>query len=334
MPATGVCVTRMKGQFVLAAIAALGSAPVFATGVAAGTRISNTVVATYLVAGTPLTSAASNSMTVDQLVDDVVTWQDGGVVAAPGGAVNQSLLFKLTNAGNGSDSFMLAVKPLPASGPDFTATGCRIYLDTDGNGVYSTSDPLYAVGVDDPVLAADASINVLALCGIPATVPDQGQARVELSARSNTFSGTPGKAAPGAGVDGVVAVLGASGGRSKAVGRYLASNVRYTVSISQTLDNPPGAEQPTSGTVILYTLTVKPSGGATGRNLFVHDTIPEHTTYMPGSLALDDVPLGDSVTDGDAGDFDVTNPGAVTVQLGDVPGDAEPLIITFKVTIN
>lgn len=321
-------------QVLLAASAALLAVPARADGVAAGTRIDNVAQMSYVIDGVASTAAAETSFVVDQLVNDTVTWQDTAAVAGLGGAVDRALVFKLTNNGNADDSFALALTAIPATAPNFTASNCRLYLDSDGNGVYSSADTPYVAGVGDPALAAGAAADILALCDIPATAPDQGQARVQLTATSKTLSGAPGVAKPGAGVAGVTVVVGASGGAAAAIGSYIADNVKYTVTSAQTVTNPPGVSQPGSGSVIQYTVTVAPSGDATGRNLVLHDPIPDYTTYVPGSLTLDGVSLGDGDSDGDAGDFNITNPGAVTVLLGNVPGDAKPLVITFKVTIN
>lgn len=323
----------MASRYWFAIIAALVAAPAWASGTAAGTHIDNTALVSYVVGSTALSVAASNSFVVDQLVDDSLTWQDTGAVVAVAGAINKSLLFRLTNTGNGTDSFTLGIVALAGSGKDFTASDCQVYFDSDGDGIYSAGDTLYAPGSNDPSLAAGASQNILAVCKLPPDAPDQGTAQVKLTAESNTLTGEPGDAEKGVGVGGVTAVVGMTGGQATADGSYIASNVAYTIGITQTLTNPPGASQPTSGTIILYTITVTPSGGAVGRNLVVHDAIPEYTTYLPESITLNGAPLTDA-PDSDHGDYDVTNPGAITVSLGDMAGTAKPPVITFKVRIN
>jgi uncharacterized repeat protein (TIGR01451 family) len=305
-----------------------------ATGVAPGTQINNTAVVSYEQGGVNSTGSASTSFVVDQLVDVAVTWQDAKPIQTVAGSAAQVLLFKVTNTGNGNDSYALAPTALPGTGQDFTTNNCKLYLDADKNGRYSDTDPLYVPGSNDPAITAGAFANVLALCDIPDTAGDGRFAYVKVAATSNTFSGAPGAVKPGANAA-VVVVVGLTGGKSSANGTYEASNVNYVFTSTQVVTDKSGGSVATSGSSILYTLTVAPSGGnATGRNLVVTDPMPEHSTYVLGSLVLDNRPLGDSATDNDAGDFGITAANAITVQLGNVAGSANPHIISFKVTIN
>ena len=64
----------------------------------------------------------------------------------------------------------------------------------------------------------------------------------------------------------------------------------------------------------------------------MRDPIPAGTTYVPGTIELDSAPLTD--TPGDGADFNVTNPGAITVDLGDLTSASPLRTITFRVTIN
>lgn len=324
--------------WLLTAVLLAGSAlaaPVSATAVAAGTQVNNTVTVSYVQGGATLTGTASTTFVVDQLIDVTTTWQDAKPVQAAAGSVAQTLLFRLTNTGNGNDIFKLVPTALPASGNDFAAEQCKLFLDQDNNGSYSGSDPEYVPGGNDPVLAAGSHMDVFVLCALPATAHDGSLAQVRLSATSNTFSGTPGSAKPSIGNPGMNLVVGMSGGSSSSNGTYQASSVSYQFTSTQRVTDRSGGSVATSGSRILYTLIVTSNGGsAIGRNLVVTNPMPEHTTYVPGSLTLDTVPLTDSSSDADAGDFNVTAANAIAVRLGNVPGSASPHIITFEVTIN
>jgi uncharacterized repeat protein (TIGR01451 family) len=294
----------------------------------------NTVAVSYTQAGITLTHTASNTFAVDQLVDVVTTWQDVKPVQATAGSTGQTLLFKVTNSGNGNDSFTLTPAALPPSGTDFSVDHCKLFLDRDNNGSYSGNDPEYLPGDNDPSLAAGAHLNVFALCALPATANDGSLAHVRLAATSKTLSGTPGSARPDASDPAMAVVVGLSGGTSASNGTYQASSVNYRFTSTQRVTDRSGGNVATSGSHILYTMTVTANGGsAAGRNLVVTNPIPEHTTYVPGSLTLDSAPLGDSA-DGDAGDFNITTANAIAVRLGDMPGTASPHTITFEVTIN
>ena len=339
-PLASLCV-RFAGHakaWLLTALLLLGSAlaaTASAAGVAAGTQVNNTVTVSYVQGGATLTGTASTSFVVDQLIDVTTTWQDAKPVQAAAGSVNQTLLFRLTNTGNGNDNYKLAPTALPASGTGFAVDQCKLFLDQDHSGSYSDSDPEYVPGNNDPVLAAGSHLDVFALCALPATAADGSLAQIRLVATSNILSGAPGSAKPAPGTPGMNVVVGMSGGSSSSNGTYQASSVGYQFTSTQRVMDKSGGNVATSGSRIVYTMTVTGNGGsAAGRNLIVTNPIPEHTTYDPGSLTLDGVALGDGNADGDAGDYNVTTANAIAVRLGNVPGTANPHTITFEVTIN
>ena len=320
-------------SLLLPGVALAGTAS--ARGVAAGTQVQNTVVMSYVQDGVTLTNTASTTFVVDQLIDLTTTWQDAKPVQAATGAVAQSLLFRLTNTGNGNDSYKLALTALPAGGTDFAVDQCKLFLDQDNNGTYSVSDPEYVPGSNDPVLTAAGHLDLFALCALPASAKDGSFAQVKLAATSKTFSGVPGSAKPASGTPGMNVVVGMSGGASASNGTYQASAVTYQFTSTQQVIDGSGGNVATSGSRIRYTLIITGNGGsATGRNLVVTNPIPAHTTYVPGSLTLDSASLGDSSTDGDAGDFNITTTDSIAVRLGNMAGAANPHIITFEVTIN
>jgi uncharacterized repeat protein (TIGR01451 family) len=289
----------------------------------------------YVQGNVTSTGTASTTFVVDQLLDVSTIWQDAKPVQAAAGSVGQVLLFKVTNTGNGGDNYTLALTALPGSGKDFTVDKCQLFLDQDANGTYSSNDPQYTPGSNDPSLAAGTRLNVFAICDFPDTATDGQLAYVKLATISNIFIGAPGSVKPGGNTSGMAIVVGLSGGKSSADGTYQANSVNYEFTSTQTVLDKSGGSVATSGSRILYTLAVAANGGsATGRNLVVTDPMPDHTTYVPGSLALDSTPLGDGSTDNDAGDFNITAANAITVKLGNVPGTANPHIISFKVTIN
>jgi uncharacterized repeat protein (TIGR01451 family) len=321
----------------VASLLALGlcfSSPARASGVPPGTQIKNTVAVTYTQDGVTSSGTADNVVTVDQLVDVVASWQDGAPVQASVGVSTIGLLFKLTNTGNGTDRYTLTAAARPGSDQEFSAEKCRIYLDNDHDGRYSDADPLYIQGANDPSLAGDASVGVLVVCSIPGNAPNDAKGPVQLVATSHSYSGKLGDVKPGAGVSGVDIVLGASGGIASATGTYWARNVEYSLKSTQVIVGPHGGNVAASGGTITYTLTLQPSGDATGHNLVVVDPIPRYTTYVPGSLIYDGVQLGDGDGDGDQGDFNLSHPNAATIYVGDMPGTAPPHSITFQVTIN
>ena len=93
------------------------------------------------------------------------------------------------------------------------------------------------------------------------------------------------------------------------------------------------------GDALTYSILITNTGSGPAGGVVLADGIPAGTTYVPGSLALDpdgDGPLASSplsdAADGDTGDFDVTVPGAVTVNIGSLPTGAR--LVTFRVIVD
>jgi uncharacterized repeat protein (TIGR01451 family) len=262
-------------------------------------------------------------------VNVTVSWQNAGDVSVTAGAASQTLLFKVTNTGNGADVFKLSKTLVTPGGSSFTPAACLVYFDTANTGLFDPSDVLYTPGSNDPPLAQNQSVNMLIVCNVPNSVLDTSLGEMQLGATSKTASGVFGTVNAGGGVGGVDAVVGTTTGVSDATGIYQVSQFAVAYVKKQSVSAPGGGHQAVSGATIQYTLTVTPSGSASGTNLVVTDPVPANTTFVPGSLLLN----GTAVTAGN-GDFDVTTPGAVTVKLGNLAGSASAQIVKFQVTIN
>lgn len=301
----------------------------YAAETAAGTVIANTARVNFKIGTANLTESASAYITVQQIVNVTVTWQNASDVSVAPGSVQQSLLFKVTNTGNGADSFTLADSPATVTGTPFTPADCQIYYDSAGTGVYGPTDQLYTPGNNDPALAQNAALNMLVVCNVPSNAADLSLAAMNLAAVSKTASGTAGTVKAGGGAGGVDAIVGASGGKGNATGTWQVHNVAFTYTKSAAIVGGPSGSQPVSGAVIQYTLTVTPGGSATAQNVVVGDAIPVNTTFVPGSLLLNGVAVTPTV-----GDYNVTTPGAITVRLGNVAGSASADVVQFLVKIN
>ena len=122
--------THLNVLRVSVAIVALGGAPLasHAAGTPAGTNIQNTAQVSYTV-----------------------------------GATAEALVYPLTNTGNGSEIFNLTALSAGVTGDDFdpTLASPAIYFDTDSSGDFSGGDVAYSPGVNNPVLAADASVRLI-----------------------------------------------------------------------------------------------------------------------------------------------------------------------------
>lgn len=330
----------MKNMKAIAAalfmIVLVGATAAYAGGTAPGTDIANKATATYTVGVTTVsTDSNTTHLTVVELLDVNAVEQDVAktVLVAPG-ATNQMMTFRVTNTGNGTETFALTTDMLVA-GDDFNPTLASVYLDTNSNDVYDAgTDSPYVFGTNDPTLAADAHKTVFVFCDIPGGVLDTNAGKASLTATSKTGTGAPGTPFAGLGDGGSDAVAGASGGAATDTGTYLVSNVTVSVVKSQVVADQFGGTKPMPGATIHYTITVKVTAGTgTAAGLVLKDPIPANTTYTAGTLKLDGAALSDAL-DGDVGDVGGTTPGNVTVTIGSLTSASLIKTVIFDVKIN
>lgn len=327
---------RCRVSTVLAAALTLGVAPgAYAVGTAAGTSIQSAAQATYTIAGVDA-SATSNTVDVrvDEVLDAVLTIASATVTTSPG-ATQQELLFTLTNIGNGTETFELSALSAGVTGDDFdpTLAAPAVYFDSDASGDLSAGDLPHVAGSNDPVLAADASVRILIVNDIPAAAADAQRGRSELTARASAGSGAPGTTFDNGGDAGVDAVVGMSGAEATLHGEYLVNALSLTAVKSQTVADPSGGARVQSGARITYQIVVTASGAGAANGAVFTDLIPASTTYVAGSLALNNATLTDGA-DSDAGQFATTPAPEVRVNLGDLTSASGPQTIEFAVTVN
>ncbi|MGH8240127.1 MAG: hypothetical protein ACREXP_24365, partial [Steroidobacteraceae bacterium] len=208
-----------------------------------------------------------------------------------------------------------------------------IYFDTDNSGDFSGGDLAHNPGVNDPALAADASVRLIVVNNIPNTVLNGNRGRSQLTAAAVTGTGAAGTTLPGPGDGGVVAVAGTTGGDAVLFGEYLVADVQLTAVKTQTIFDQFGGARPLPGARINYQIVVTPSGTGTANATGFSDLVPANTTYVAGSLQLNGAVLSDTA-DGDAGTFVSAPAPEVRVTLGDLSGASGPQTIQFAVTIN
>lgn len=317
-----------------AAVLAVATAPAGAAGTAAGTVIESAATVEFDLAGTPV-SVVSNTtaLAVAERIDVVATLQSPQLPVAPGDT-NRALLFTVTNTGNGSEAFVLALDNVIA-GDDFDPLPAApsIYFDTDASGDLTPGDAPYTAGVNDPVLAADTSVDVFLVNDIPVAAGNADTGRTGLSATSTTGTGAPGTFIGGAGDGGVDALIGSSGGEAAAEGEYVVSDLQITVVKSQQVSDPFGGAEPVPGATISYTLTIDVTGSGAATASVLADPVPVHTTFVPGSLTLNGAALTDAA-DADAGELDTAATPTVVVRLGDLTLADGTQTVAFDVTID
>ncbi len=320
------------------ALAAGGAAlPALGAGTVAGTDISNTAQVSFEVNGTPLTRDSNTvTLTVAEVLDVAVVLQSGQVSVGSGDTA-QELLFTVTNTGNGQEALTLAFDNDFSADPavDFNpqAQTPAIYFDSDGSLDFSAGDTPYTAGSNDPLLAPDASVNVLIVNDIPAGLNNGDLGRSQLSAAAATGTGAAGTVFAGQGDTGVDAVVGTTGAAAAATGEYLVSEVTVSIVKTALVSDPFGGSQPIPGATVTYTLNVEVTDSGTATAVVVTDPVPANTSYVAGTLSLNAAALTDGGGD-DAGEIDTAVTPTVTVRLGDLTQASGVQTIEFSVVID
>lgn len=327
----GMAVYRLL-QAVLIGSALAGAfavAPAAAKGTAAGTAISNTATVTFSDGGVPVT-VTSNVVTfrVQEVLDVNVTPANGARIPVSLGDTGRAMGFRVTNLGNGTEKFKLKVRT-DITGDMYDPTCRNIVFDTNNNGVYDAlTDVVYVGGSNEPELAPDQAILVFAICDIPANLNNEDWGAVAVEASAATGTGTPGTVFPNKGTDGVDALVGSTTARSEAQNGFIVAVHVPTLTKRQQVTDLTGGTTPVAGATILYTLVAEISTGS-GLNAIVSDPIPANTTFVAGSMRLDNEVLTDG-QDADAGRF---TGNAIEVRLGTLTAGT-PRTVSFRVRIN
>lgn len=252
----------------------------------AGTVISNQAVATYS-AGTEVRSVQSNIVYVtvqhvpglevapaDELTIEVVA---GQWVTVP---------FKVTNTGNGSDHYRL--RPLLGDeGIEPQENTYKLYIDVNGDGLVDAGDILWPPAGTEPdatepaygPVAAGATLELLARLQVPNEAEPNEEIHIYLAAESkedNSLSKTSARIVLKVVADGVV--TGTLQG------------------VSDNEDDRTKVAGDGNGK-ITYTVTVRNQSLTEVKGVKVVLTLPEHTSFVPGSISVNDVPLADPPLD-------------------------------------
>ena len=307
----------------------LASGQAIAAGTLAGTDIQNIASAEYESGGSTV-SVQSNTVVikVDELLDVTAVTTDPGDVVTTNGAQNVVSTFRITNTGNGPETFLLTPN-LANGGDDFDPALSQIVIDTNGNGVYDPGvDTVYVAGTNDPNLLPDQNLVVFVLTNVPSVQVDGDRAQVQLTASAATGTGAPGTSFPGAGQGGGNAVVGTTGADADASGYLLVNAATVALTKSATIADPFGGSTSVPGAVITYTLVATVTGTGTLSNLVLNDPIPANSQYIVNSITLGGVALTD-VADPDQGNF---NGSRISVAVGNVPA-GQTRTVTFQVRV-
>ncbi len=312
-----------------AALTLLASSNAYAAGTLAGTDITNIATASYETGGTTV-DIDSNPVVikVDELLDVTAVSGDPGDVITTNGAQNVVSTFRITNTGNGPESFRITPNVVNG-GDDFDPALVQVVIDSNNNGVYDPGvDTAYVAGTNDPLLAPDQIIRVFVLTNVPATQNNGDRAQVRITTAATTGTGAPGTTFAGAGQGGGNAVVGSTGADADASGFLLINAASVSLVKSATVLDPFGGTTSVPGSIITYTLTATVSGTGTLNNLAINDPIPASSQYVASSMTLTGGALTDAA-DADQGNF---NGSRVSVSLGNVAA-GQSRIVTFKVRV-
>jgi len=292
----------------LAAVGVLATQTARAVGTPAGTSISNQAYADYKdTNGNALPRVYSNE--VETVVSQVRAVDVDPDTATKSGKQGTSVSFpaEITNLGNGDDIY-----DLTANNADGWNT--TIYADLDNDGILDPEEAVLAnVVTDTSSVPADGVFNVIVVVDIPGGTGNGTLSNTTLTATSQA--------------DGAV-----------------TETVTYTIDVQDAVLAATKTIVDTNtyrpGDVVTYAIRGENTGSATAEKVVVTDFIPANTTYVANSTRMGPVngdyasaaPKTDGAGD-DEVDYNITNPGQITVAWGDAPaGDSG--VIYFKVTIN
>lgn len=333
---------RRVQSCLVAVLLGLAAPAVLALGTPAGTLIPNIATLTYTPSvGQPPVSvvATAPNIAVAEVINVVLTSADGSLVTAGSPDTGKALTFLLTNTGNGPESYRLDRNNLLA-GDQFdpsNVAGGAIYLESGAQAGFQASGPnadiAYTPGVNDPLVAADASLIIYVISNIPAGLTNGAIGNVSLTASATTVGAAgalPGTTLVGLGKSGVDAVVGGSRAQSVATGGYVISGLLLDMVKSViNVRDPAGGVLILPGTVLTYRIVLTLTGVGIAENLIATDPLPTSTTYVPGSITVDGVARTDAA-DTDNASFAA---GTVSVVFGNTTSPATR-VLELKVTVN
>lgn len=320
----------------------------------------------------PDVSSNTATFLVDRRINLTVAEISGVATNVIPGAIDQVTTFTVTNSTNGTQDFRL-VGSNDAAGAgtafgdtdNFDMLTLRVFVDSNGNGTY---DPALDIATFLDELGADQTRTVFVLGNVPGGQVNTDTAGITLRAFAANSGGAGALGADatqtaGADTPGVVdTVFGDTAGAANTTGdaardgshsdddQYDVVTAALTVVKSQTVISDPfnGTTNPKAipGAVIEYCIDINNTGASQADAIVMTDAIPANTTYQAGTIRVGVAGAGTACTSGsgtaedddaagvgDAGDFNVTTAGAVTVRGGNIAAAARYKAL-FRVTIN
>lgn len=360
-------------NYLAAALLLLGVQQAHALGTAQGTNVANTASVDYTVGGVNQPDVSSNTanFVVDRRINLTVAEVGGIATDVIPGSIDRVTTFTVSNTTNGTQDFrLLATNDAAGAGTafgdtdNFDGANMRVFVD-NGNGIY---EPALDTATFIDELGPDQMRTVFVLIDIPVSQVNGDTAGVTLQALAANSGGASvlgADATQTAGADTplvVDTVFGDTAGAPNTTGdlardgshsdddEYDVVTAALTVIKSQTVISDPfnGLVNPKAipGAVIEYCVDINNTGASQADAIVMTDAIPANTTYQAGTIRVGAAGAGtgctsgtgaaeddDAAGGGDAGDFNVTTAGAVTVRGGNIAAAARYKAL-FRVTVN
>ena len=272
----------------------------------AGTNISNIASASYTDSNGSNKTVTSNVVTTTVLqVASFTLIADQTKTANANGQV--SLSHTLTNTGNGSDTFNVAVANNDTRNnttDNFDFSGLNVYLDANKDGVPDSQTPVTSV-----TLAAGESVNLI----VQAT-----------TASNNVTAGDLGKLTVSA-ISGFDTSVTAKNVDTVRITNGAVISLLKSASVSNvdaTLSNPAARE-------VEYALAYQNTGNTTATNVTITDVLPAGLTYVVGSATVNGTAVSDAA---DADGYNFTS-GTATLVIPTVAANSSG-VLKFKVRVN
>jgi hypothetical protein len=298
-----------------------------ARGTLAGTVIANQAELNFSQQGVGGAVVRSNSVqfTVFEVIDVAVQALDGSSVPTASPDLAVPLSFRVTNLGNAPEAFRMERAVLSAPG-DFTpvaSTSGSIFIENGLQPGFQSSGPYadtrYVPGTNDPSLLPDASYTIYLVNDFPANLANGNVGRAALRAVSLTTGAAgsaPGKALPGQGLGGTLAIVGASSGIAEASNSYVITGLRVVMTKTQiAVRSPNGGSDLMPGAECDYLVDIQLQGTSGQIDDFqIDDPLPAVLRYVSNSLKINGVGKTD-LADGD--EAQVVNE-KISIKLGRV----------------
>jgi uncharacterized repeat protein (TIGR01451 family) len=273
----------------------------------AGTNISNIASASYTDSNGSNKTVTSNVVTTTVLqVASFTLIADQTKTANANGQV--SLSHTLTNTGNGSDTFNVAVANNDTrdnTTDNYDFSGLKVYLDANKDGVPDSQTPVTSV-----TLAAGESVNLI----VQAT-----------TASNNITAGDLGKLTVSA-ISGFDTSVTAKNVDTVKITNGAVISLLKSASVSNvdaTLSNPAARE-------VEYALSYQNTGNTTATNVTITDVLPAGLTYVAGSATVNGTAVNDGTADSDGYNF---TSGTATLVIPTVVANSSG-VLKFKVRVN